>query len=123
MDILYGSSKTEAQCTSLKAARKLFGGRTELAVSLFSRINALENAETIRDIIVQKPFRFHSLTNKNGKDLEGLFAIDVKTVREPWRIILQPLNGDKQPFDPCHIDEIAGAVHIVKLMEVSKHYE
>ena len=58
-----------------------------------------------------------------GKDLEGYFAIDVKSIREPWRIILQPLNMDKQPYIPCNIDEIAVSVKIIEIVEVSKHYE
>ncbi len=55
--------------------------------------------------------------------MEGYFAIDVKTIKEPWRIILQPLDENKVPYDPCNIDEIAGYVKIVEIREVSKHYE
>ena len=55
--------------------------------------------------------------------LEGFFSIDVKSRREQWRIILQPLNSDKEPYVPCNIDEIAGIVKIVEIAEVSKHYE
>lgn len=94
-----------------------------MTTSLFARINALESAENIKDIIVQSTFRFHDLKNKKGRNLEGFFAIDVKTIREPWRIILQPLNENKQPYDPCNIDEIADSVRIVEIMEVSNHYE
>lgn len=39
----------------------------------------------------------------------GYFAIDVKS--------------RKEPYEPCNIDEIAGCVQIVGIMEVSKHYE
>ena len=91
--------------------------------SLLARINAIENAETIKDIIVQSTFRFHALKNKNGNNLKGYFAIDVKSIKDPWRIILQPLNDQKEPFDPCNIDEIADVVRIVEVSEVSKHYE
>lgn len=73
----------------------------------------------IKDIIVMPTFRFHKL---NGK-LEGFFAIDVKTRRDKWRIILQPLNEEENVFDPCNIDEIAAAVKIVEIREVSAHYE
>ncbi|MCI7441528.1 MAG: hypothetical protein MSA89_00250 [Clostridium sp.] len=55
--------------------------------------------------------------------MEGNFAIDVKSRREPWRIILQPLDEEKNAYVPCNIDEIAGKVKIVEIMEVSKHYE
>lgn len=123
MELEYASDKVKSQCTSVKAANKLFGGDSGLTKSLLSRINALSNADNIKDILVQPTFRFHTLRNKKGRDLEGYFAIDVKSKKEPWRIVLQPLNNDKQPFDPCNIDEIAGSVKIVEIKEVSKHYE
>ena len=88
-----------------------------------ARINALKQAETIKDIIVQPTYHFHKLENKKGRDLEGYFAIDVKSRREQWRIILQPLDEDKKPYVPCNIDEISERVKIVEITEVSKHYE
>lgn len=123
MKLEYGSDKVRRQCTNIKAAAKLFGGDRQLALKLHSRINALEQAEVIRDIVVQPTFRFHDLKNKNGRNLEGFFAIDVKTKKESWRIILQPLDMDGNPFAPCNIDEVSGIVRIVGIREVSKHYE
>jgi len=123
LDLVYASDKVKSQCTSIKAANKLFGGDAALSKSLLSRINALRSANNIKDIIVQPTFRFHALKNKKGKDLEGYFAIDVKSIREPWRIIVQPLNSDKQPYNPCNIDEVAEYVIIVEITEVSRHYE
>ena len=123
MQLEYKSDKVMLQCTSMKEAKKLFGGNNILAISLLSRFNALESADTIKDIIVQNSFRFHKLTNKNRRNLEGYFAIDVKSKKEKWRIILQPLDEEKKPYDPCHIDEIAGIFKIIEIMEVSNHYE
>lgn len=123
MELEYASDKVKLQCTSVKVANKLFGGDTALTKSLLARINALGSADNIKDIIVQPTFRFHDLKNKKGRNLEGYFAIDVKSIKEPWRVILQPLNKDKQPYNPCNIDEIAESVKIVKIAEVSKHYE
>ncbi|MCD8326854.1 MAG: hypothetical protein LUC90_09325 [Lachnospiraceae bacterium] len=123
MELEYASEKVKMQCTSIKAANKLFGGDAMLTRNLLSRINALSAAETIKDIVIQSSFRFHALKNKKGRNLEGYFAIDVKSIREPWRIILQPLTDDKQQYNPCNIDEIAGKVRIVEIAEVSKHYE
>lgn len=123
MELVYASEKVRTQCTSVKAARKLFGGDAVLAASLLARINALERADTIRDIIVQPAFHFHSLGNKHGRDLQGFFAMDVKSRREQWRIILQPLDENKKPYVPCYIDQISSYVRIVEITEVSKHYE
>ena len=123
MELIYETEKVEKQCTSVKAANKLFGGDTVLGRCLLAGINALKQAETIKDIIVQPSYHFHKLENKKGRDLEGYFAIDVKSRREQWRIILQPLDSNKKPYVPCNIDEIEGIVKIVEITEVSKHYE
>ena len=42
---------------------------------------------------------------------------------DPWRIIIQPLDENEEPYDPCNIDEISELVRIVEIAEVSKHYE
>lgn len=123
MELAYSSEKVKSQCTIVKAANKLFGGDMALTQSLLARINALESAETIKDIIAQPTFRFHGLKNKKGRNLEGYFAIDVKSIRDSWRIILQPLDENKEPYNPCRIDEISNVVKIVEIAEVSKHYE
>jgi len=123
LELEYGSETVENQCNSVKAAKKLFGGNEVLTRCLLSRVNSLRAAEIIRDIIKNPAYRFHDLKNKKGRNLEGLFAIDVKTRKEPWRIILQPLDENKNPYDPCNIDEISGIVRIVKISEVSNHYE
>ena len=119
MQIVYSKNKVKLQCTVLKDAMRLFGGNKEMARSLLSRINAIEQAVVIKDIIVIQSFRFHKLKGK----LDGLFAIDVKTRRDKWRIILQPLDEDEKAFVPCNIDKIAPIVKVVEIREVSPHYE
>ena len=94
MRIIYSNIKTERQCKSLKEATKLFGGDKRLAISLLARINAIEQADVIKDIIMMPTFRFHNLKGK----LDGYFAIDVKTIRDKWRIILQPLDEEENVF-------------------------
>lgn len=123
MELVYANDKTEDICTSLKAAKRLFGGNEALAISLHARMNSLMQADSIMDIVVQPSFHFHKLNNKGGKNLNGYFAIDVKSRKEQWRVILEPLDENKRPFVPCNIDEIAKIVKIVEITEVSKHYE
>lgn len=123
LELVYTSDKLKAQCNILKEAKKLFNGDAQLSVSLLARINALKQADTLKDIVVQPTFHFHKLKNKNGRNLEGYFAIDVKSRREQWRIILQPLDKNENPYNPCNIDQIAEIVKIVEISEVSKHYE
>lgn len=123
MEIIYHSERLEKQCTDLNRAKSMFGGQMKLAVSLLARINALEQAETLKDIVVMPTFRFNNLMNRNGRDLKGDFAIDVKTRRDPWRIILQPLDENEEPYENVEIDKVAFKVRIVEIMEVSNHYE
>ncbi len=123
MKVNYSTEKVKNLCEDLRIAKKFFNGNTLMANSLMARINALKQADTIKDIIVQPAFHFHKLINKNGRDLEGYFAIDVKSRREQWRIIIEPLDENEQTYNPCNIDEIAENVRVVEIMEVSKHYE
>ena len=103
----------------MKEALKLFGGDKKIAMSLMARINAIEQAEVIKDIIMMPTFRFHNLKGK----WQTHFAIDVKMRRDKWRIILQFLDDRWDIFDPCIIDEIATVVKNVEIREVSAHYE
>lgn len=119
MDIRYANNKVEKQCTDLKEATKLFGGDKNMAISLISRINAIEQATVIKDIIVIQTFRFHQLRGKR----KSYFALDVKTIRDKWRIIVQPLDDEGKIFNPCNIDEIASIVKTLEISEVSAHYE
>ena len=119
MEIIYANNKIKQQCTNIKDAVKLFGGDKQLAVSLLGRINAIEQAEVIKDIIVMPQLHFHNLQGK----MKGSFAIDVKGRRDKWRIILCPLNDEGERFVPCYIDQIAEIVKIVEITEVSAHYE
>ena len=99
MQLLYNNSKVQKQCTDLKIAKKLFGGNAALATSLFARINAMQQASVIKDIVMMPTFHFHKLSGN------------------------KPLDENKEPYDPCNIDEIAGVVRIVEVKEVSNHYE
>jgi len=95
LELVYKNDKVKMQCTSVKAAKKLFGGNASLATSLLARVNALKNAKIIKDIIVIPNFHFHSLENKGRKILKGYYAIDVKTRKDAWRMILRLLDEKK----------------------------
>ena len=123
LEIVFASHKVEEMCTSLSSAKKAFGGDMLLARSLLARINTLQQAETIKDITLLPPLRFHSLENKDRRNLKGLFAIDVKSRRDKWRVILQPLDNNKEPYDSLRVDLHANMVRIIEVKEVSNHYE
>jgi len=123
LEIEYSSEEVKNQCESVKAAKKLFGGDAQLVSKLMSRVEALVAAESLKDIVIQKQFRFHKLENKGKNRLEGYYAIDVKTKKEPWRIILRPMKEKGQAYDSFNVDELADKVEIVEIREVSNHYE
>lgn len=123
MKIVYATKKFENVCKDRKIAKKFFDGNEQMVISLMARINALKQADTLNDIIVQPTFHFHKLLNKNGKNLEGYYAIDVKSRKDKWRIILEPLDEDEKSFESKNIDEISKKVRIIEITEVSKHYE
>lgn len=50
MELEYASDKVKLQCKSVEAAKKLFGGNAVFARSLHARINALANADNLKDI-------------------------------------------------------------------------
>ena len=124
MIVIYSSEKVENYCTNYRDACKLFGGDKVLATSLLSRINDLQNEKEIRSIIVRnQKYRFHKLFDKGKSKLDGFFAIDVKSRKESWRIIICPLDKNKKEFVPCNIDQIMDDVVYLRIEEVSNHYE
>lgn len=123
MELVYANSNVEKVCTSVKAAQKHFGGDKGTAIALMSKIQALEAAITLQDIVLMPPFHIHPLHNKGRSKLKGCFAIDVKGRSNPWRLILQPLDDSHEPLEATNIDEVASAVKVVMIEQVSKHYE
>lgn len=122
LKIKYSSQKLENICTDAKKASKYFGGNQLLVVALLSKINALKNAETLKDIIALPTMHFHSLKNKGKRNnLLGFYAIDIKGRTEPWRLILQPLNEDETPNLSKQIEDIK-MTKIIFVEEASKHY-
>ena len=83
MIIKYANEKLKQQCTSVKAAVKLFGGDKNMAISLLSRINAIQDADVIKDIIATPQFRFHNLHGK----LEGLSHVILMRLQELLKLL------------------------------------
>ncbi len=119
---MYSSQKLSRQCTEITAAGKLFGGDKVLARSLLARINLMQQSSTLKDIVLYSPCRFHKLTNKLGRNLEGFFVVDVRNGHDAWRIVLEPLDENELPYEPCRIDEIADITTVIRIKEVSRHY-
>lgn len=106
----------------MKAAQRLFGGDRQLAEKLLSRIELLRQAPTLKDIVLMPPLHFHKLENKGRSRWDGFYAIDLKSRKDPWRLIVQPLDDDQNPIRLRSIDKIASSVRVVGIEEVSRHY-
>lgn len=119
MKIVYSNKNVMEQCKNIKVATKLFGGNKQLVIKLFSRINLINNAINMRDIINYPQLRFHSLKG----ELKGYYAIDVKSIRDPWRIIIKPIFNDIDINDSLDITRIQDKITALEIKEVSKHYE
>lgn len=124
MKVIYKSENLKSLCNDSKKAAKFFGGDKAMATSLLARVNVLLAAITISDVIALPQMHFHKLMDfGKNRDYEGYFAIDVKSRKDAWRIIIELLDENEEPFVPCNIDEIANVVRVVRIKEVSKHYE
>ena len=91
--------------------------------SFYEKLYYLQRADNLKEVYLIQCFRLHKLRNVGKSRLEGYFAIDVKTRKEPWRIILQPLDENMQSISSCDIDRTAAFVKIIEIKEISKHYE
>ena len=102
----------------------MLGGDKKLALHLLNRIEDIGIENSLQSIIKQSgKYRFHKLYDKGRSEREGYFAIDVKSSKEPWRIIISLLDENAQEFHPCNVDEIMDEVVYLRIEEVSYHYE
>jgi len=105
MQIYFKNSKIEKLCTKRKKARKKFGDK--VSKNLHRRLTQLAAFETLDSVPVHPPFRRHKLTGK----LDGYFAINID---KQYRLIITNLNGEVMDLT---------TITIVRIEEVSKHYE
>jgi len=114
--ISYKSKKLEKECTNISQAKKKYNEK--VAEKLLYTIDAIKNAETLRDIICVPTFRFHSLIgDKNGK-----YAIDLGK-KSGYRLIVVPLNENDNQFKETVNFYNSIEIVCVSVEEVSNHYE
>lgn len=112
MEIVYQNRTVERQCTELRRAKRDFSEK--VAIKLLSRVNFLKAAETLESVINNPILHFHAL--KGG--LAGSYAIDIDGRRSSYRLIVRFDDYCKQLV---YTD--AKSIEIIKIMEVSHHYE
>lgn len=117
MYVEYKKEKLRKQCEELKEAKKKLP--TDIAISLLKRIKFIKNAESLSDIINHTSFYFHPLKD----NLEGKYAIDIKSRKSPYRLIVVPKYQGKEIRNSEDVFTLADTIEILLVMEVSKHYE
>ena len=111
MEIRYKDKKIRDICENEKKAIKRYN--KIIAEKLIFSIEFLKNSNSLKDVADYRNFRFHEL--KYGR--KGQFAIDLwKTTG--YRLIIESITVNKE-------NEIISyeSINIVKIMEVSNHYE
>lgn len=112
MDIVYKNDTVEKQCTELRRAKKDFPEK--VANKLLKRVNFLSAADNLESVLNNPILRFHALKGK----LSGLYAIDIDGKRSSYRLIVCFDDYSKEL-----IFENSKSIEIIKITEVSKHYE
>ena len=115
MKILYKNKKVEQLCTNESKAIKELGA--EVSKKLSRAIDALEEAENLKDILYFSQFKLHQLKG----DMKGIFSMYLgKTTG--YRLLLYPLDEEENIIISDESDFYTIAV-CVEIIEVSKHYE
>lgn len=105
MQIEYQNSKVKKLCENRSKATQAF--EKKVADKLHLRLTQLEAFENLESVPNTPPFRRHKLVGNK----EGLYAIDIT---ERYRLIIRPLNGNKEDLS---------TISIIEIEEVSNHYE
>lgn len=112
MNITYKNNKVKKQCTDFGQAKKDFPEKT--AKKLFKLVNFIEAADNLNSLINLSNAHFHDL--KGNK--EGLYAMDIDGRKSSYRLIVSFEDIDKETVFSKSI-----LIKIIKIEEVSKHYE
>lgn len=112
MEIEYKNKKLEKQCSSLAQAKRDFPER--VAKKLMKQINFIDQAESLQDIINYPPMRFHGLKS----NLKGYYAIDIDGKKTSYRLVVEFGNLTKE-----QVFSGAESISIIRIKEVSNHYE
>ena len=116
MEIVYKSKKLQGLCQDMHQATKAFNSK--VAEKLISAINYIESAENLMDVRNYPPFHFHQL--KHDKKEYCSIYLGKKL---GYRLLIIPLLNGK-PATPEEIfSSSAIEIKIIKIEEVSNHYE
>ncbi len=110
MYIEYNDNKLKKICTNLKKAVQKYGPK--VGNKLVLRLNQIQSFECLEDVPHFPPFRRHQLDG----EYKGYYAIDIT---ERYRLIISPIVEEGENLNDVSLSQIK----IIKVMEVSNHYE
>ncbi len=111
MRIEYSNRKLEKQCTELKTAKKYFPNK--IAIKLHKLINFIDSAESLKDVISMSSYNFHNLKGSRN----GQYALNIDGRRSSYRLIVVFNGNENLVFSKPQL------IKIIRIEEVSKHYE
>lgn len=115
IEVSYKTKKVKNLCTNLKKAKQKLGER--ISVELFSLVNLLRSAANLQDINAMQIYKMHALRGK----MEGLYSLDIGGRKSSYRLIIAPIDATIE--EKTNLVEFYSHVEIIRIEEVSKHYE
>ncbi|WP_338146877.1 type II toxin-antitoxin system RelE/ParE family toxin [Ligilactobacillus agilis] len=115
----YKNKKVKKLCTNIAHAKKNMDSK--IATKLHSLINLLEESKNLQDVNAFLIYNLHKLVG----DRSGNYALDIGGRRAGYRLIIKPLNEDNNQKMNLNdnLIEFYSNIEIVRIEEVSKHYE
>lgn len=117
IEIQYHNSTVKKLCTDLKKAKKELP--SVVAEKLHALINLIESSETLQDIAEIRIYHLHPLSGKR----EGQYALDIAGRKAGYRLVIIPLDADRNEWKEKDVNIIYESTKIVIAWEVSNHYE
>lgn len=116
MIVEYKNSETRKLCTDIRYAKRKLN--VDAANKIAAAVNFIESADSFADIVNYPPFHFHELT----RDRKNQYSIDAGR-RLGYRIIINPLDKDRNSLAGNLIENIKECASIVIILEVTNHYD
>ena len=104
MEINFKNNKMKKTCEDYKKLTQEYGNQQ--AEQIIKRINELVSAENLYDISKLPQARLHLLIG----NLKGCLAVDLK---QPYRLILSPENGDLSNWK---------SITIIKILDIKDYH-
>lgn len=115
MKIIYKNSNAEKQFSSQHRQKWKYPKKVE--IKLIAMENYILNAESLQDIVNYPPFHFHSLQGQRKKEWSLYLG------NTGYRVTLIPCDDSGQEITSGDIIAQCKMIKVVKVTEVSNHYE